>query len=409
MKQDSWGNKTQAVAFSQDGSFIEQLQQAALGIASMQLETVVGNLGSAQKEYRNQTSPDLLILDLSLEPDPLDALRALADVCSPNTKVLTLGSNNELDFYQRIIKLGVSDYLPLPTNEATLVERLQSIISGHSQYNHTPVRGRKGRQLLISAATSGIGCSLICAQLAHILSDNIGMHLAVIDTDIQAGALDLYMGVKSQSGLQALLEQPDRIDELLLERASVKVANRLRLFKTQSAQFHANSQLKQSQIQQFSQLLSPHYSAILWELPRFLQAQEVANELYLQSDDILIVLECSVVGLRDTLRIKQYLEEQNCLAKVHWVINHHRAKRYSKVSKQDLIHHAQLQDSRVLELPFDAKAATSTDLGEPLRSGNLYSALKNLAHTWIGHYQAPQMQTAYAGQRKSAKKWRGIF
>ncbi len=409
MQQEPWANKTQAVAFSQDTALIEQLQQAALGVASMHLEIVMGNLASAQDKYRNQTSPQLLILDLSSETDPIDALRALADVCSPNTKVLTLGSNNELAFYQRIIKLGVNDYLPTPSNEETLVERIQSVISGHSQYNHTQIRGRKGRQLLISGATSGIGCSLICAQLAHLLSDNIGMHLAVIDTDIQAGALDLYMGVKSQSGLLALLEQPDRIDELLLERASVKVAERLRLFKTQSAHFHQNLQLKQKQIQQFSQLLSPHYSAILWELPHFLQAQEVANELYQQADDILIVLECSVAGLRDTLRIKQHLEAQNCLAKVHWVVNQHRAKQYSKVRKQDLISHAQLRETRVLELPFDIKAAKSSDLGEPLTTGNLYKALKQLAHTWIGHYQAPQAHNTVLPRTKGAKKWRGIF
>lgn len=398
-------NKTQCVAFTQDPHLITQLKQAALSIAGIKLEVIHGNLYTAQNTYRNQTSPALLILDLSQQDDAIEALSALADVCSANTKVLTLGTNKDLSFYQQILNLGVSDYLPLPIDERTLMQRLQQVIAGGSQANRREIHNRKARQLLISGASSGIGCSMICAQLAHILSAQIGLHLAVIDLDIQAGALDLYLGVKSQSGLLELLESPERIDELLLERASIRVADRLQLFKNQSPNFDPHLQLNAVQIQAFQQALAHHYSALLWELPKHLQTHPVSDALYADADDILMVLDSSVTGLRDALRIKQYLQEKNSLGKTHWVVNQNRAARYSKVTAQDLITHAQLEPARVLELPFDIKAAKSTDLGEPLRSGALHKALKQLANQWIGHQITHR--SSKSKLKNKTKKWLG--
>ena len=56
-------------------------------------------------EARAPTSPrhrssDFLIIDLSDSKDPLGAIKGLADLCEPGTRVIALGTANDVRLYR---------------------------------------------------------------------------------------------------------------------------------------------------------------------------------------------------------------------------------------------------------------------------------------------------------------------
>ena len=73
---------------------------AALGIKDMQLTT--GNLAAAAECLAKESSPKLLILDVSGIEDPLFELRSIADVCDPSVAVIAIGDRNDIGFYREL-------------------------------------------------------------------------------------------------------------------------------------------------------------------------------------------------------------------------------------------------------------------------------------------------------------------
>src|SRR5437868_694183 len=67
-----------------------------------------GNIASAAQYLKSNPSPVLLLVEIPSANEAPALLDRLADVCDPDTKVITIGAINEYSFYCWLTEIGIS-------------------------------------------------------------------------------------------------------------------------------------------------------------------------------------------------------------------------------------------------------------------------------------------------------------
>lgn len=111
----------------------ETAEFASVAAADRRMERGVvavrmGGLSAAVEAYQNEATPSLVMVESA---DPASVLLAqldrLAEVCDPGTKVVVIGSANDIALYRELMRRGVSEYLVPPLNPLLLVRTATSL------------------------------------------------------------------------------------------------------------------------------------------------------------------------------------------------------------------------------------------------------------------------------------------
>ena len=182
--------------------------------------------------HKSAPSPDILIVDVDQEEDPLAALDNLSSVVTPDTDVLVVGnacrtkdrSTHDLALYRKITRdLGVAEYLPEPLTPELVRHHFGPLVRGHAFPGE---RNRGGRLIVVTGVRGGVGASVIAASLAWHCSE-ARRHTVLLDGDIVRGTAALLLDAAPGEGLRLALKDPERIDALLAERAATPAGERL--------------------------------------------------------------------------------------------------------------------------------------------------------------------------------------
>ena len=84
-------------------------------LSKAHLTVQLGGIAAAMEFYRDQVTPNLLIVETRLSGQAaLDELDHLAEVCDPATKVIVVGRHNDVELYRDLMRRGASEYLVAP-------------------------------------------------------------------------------------------------------------------------------------------------------------------------------------------------------------------------------------------------------------------------------------------------------
>lgn len=183
-------------------------------------------------------SPETLLVDLTGEDQPLNAMMELAELVEPDTQVLVIGMARELSFYRAIVNgMGVREYLAKPLTLAGIVSHFLPFIQPSPV-----VASQKGGKIIAVAGTrGGVGTTTIAANLAWIIGHEMHRHTMLLDTDLQTGTAALALNVEPGRGLAAALVTPDRMDAMLVERVAQPAGDRLHIMSSlESLNNHIN-------------------------------------------------------------------------------------------------------------------------------------------------------------------------
>ncbi|ASP38836.1 hypothetical protein CHH28_09150 [Bacterioplanes sanyensis] len=367
----------QCHAYVTEPGIAQQLEQLLVALPQLQFSVNQQGLEQARSRYQQQASPRLLILDLSgyeYESDAVAALLALADVCAAGTRVLALGARQDVAFFKRLTALGVSDYVPLP---ATPAELRQHILPLLADAGSNTVDALHCRQMVVAGLSGGVGASTIVAQLSRLLSDHVGMHLGLVDANPLAGGLDLYVGQTANDAFARIWLDDMDVDELFIQRAGQSLGTRRTLFKTL-----AHGQwLNATQLTRVRQRLSPCFSALMWDLPSHQLWQAELQPWWQQANDVLLVAEASVRGVRDIQRSLELVAE--CQGQVRWLIN--AAHDRPTLLPEEVLQHTGLSPHQVSWLAHDRSVRQAQELGKPLKRGRFVRSLQPLQLVLTGH------------------------
>lgn len=182
-----------------------------------------GGIAAAVEAYQHKATPNLLVVESAGgREDILAGLAALAEVCRPETKVIVIGTINDVEFYRTLIREGISEYLVKPIQPLQLIEAI-----GHA-FNQ-PQSAPLGRVIAFMGAKGGVGSSTIAHNVSWTLANAEEMDTVLADLDLAFGCAGLNFNQEVPPGLPDVLGQPDRVDAMLLERMLIKIDEKLSL------------------------------------------------------------------------------------------------------------------------------------------------------------------------------------
>ncbi len=212
-------------AFCETAQTAEAMRAAAQDrrMAQAHCQVQMGGIPAAVRLYEMQSTPNLLIVESTVDQGTLlGNLAALANVCQPDTKVVVVGQTNDVLLYRELIRQGVSEYLVAPVNQLQLIETISSL---YRSSKAVPV----GRVLAFMAARGGTGSSTIAHNCAWEIARTANLETVIVDLDLAYGTAGLNFNLDTSNGLLEALDQPSRIDPVLIDRLLAKVDGKLSL------------------------------------------------------------------------------------------------------------------------------------------------------------------------------------
>lgn len=153
------------IGFTTDSDTISAVKQGLEDILGSTADIRQSSMSAAISTLEKQKTPRVILVDISNESDPLEALSALSGVVEPDVRVFVVGENKDINFYRELVHtMGVADYLFKPLT-AELVARLVGPVFTASQSNASSLSG--GRRVAVTGASGGVGTSTIALSLAH--------------------------------------------------------------------------------------------------------------------------------------------------------------------------------------------------------------------------------------------------
>jgi pilus assembly protein CpaE len=184
----------------------------------------MGGIVAATAHYQENPTPNLIVLESHLpHAELIAALEELAQHCDPGSKVIIIGSANDVLLYRDLMKRGISEYLVTPISPFEFLECLSGL------YNN-PDSDPVGQVLAFIGAKGGVGSSTICHNVAWTLSEAIATNIVVADMDLAFGTTGLDFNQDPVQGIADALQNPERLDEVLLDRLLTTCSKHLSIF-----------------------------------------------------------------------------------------------------------------------------------------------------------------------------------
>jgi pilus assembly protein CpaE len=285
-------------AFVTDAATEAVLRDGLGDLVSEGLDIRRGAVRSVISAMMRMSAPEVLIVDISGQDRPLQALAELCDVIEPATRLLVLGDTDDVDLYRHIIRnTGAIDYIFKPVTLEMIGRQLAPLITRQSPAGDS---ARGGRVIAVMGARGGVGASMVAANLAWRLGVDSNRHTVLIDADMHAGILPDLLGAERNSRLIGLLDGSEAIVPGNIEDITQPVSARLHLLAGQLPIDDVLSYISDT-ARTLIEAFRLRYNFVVLDLPYLPLPSH--RELLELAHHRLIVLDPSLTSLRDTLRL----------------------------------------------------------------------------------------------------------
>ncbi|PHS24421.1 MAG: pilus assembly protein CpaE [Robiginitomaculum sp.] len=259
-------------------------------MARANVEASLGGLSEAIEYFQDENTPNLILIESGMRGQVLfDQLEALANVCDAGTKVIIIGAANDIGLYRQLIRRGISDYLVPPLSALQLISAIADIYVD-------PDQPFAGKVTAFIGAKGGVGASTLAHNVAWQISEGARAGTTIVDLDLSFGTAGLDFNQESNSNIGDALAEPDRVDDVLLERLLVKCTEHLSIFTapaTLDREWELDPAAYETVISQVRAMV-PH---VILDLPHTWTSW-VKSTLF-AADDIVIVASPDLASLRN--------------------------------------------------------------------------------------------------------------
>ena len=286
------------LAFVSDPASEQVLRDSLSDASTGGMDIRRGTVRTAIAAMAKLQTPEVLIVDIAGEEQPLQALGELSDVVEPGVRVLVIGDSAEVDFYRHITRgMGVMEYLFKPITREAVARHFSPLIT-RKTLGEDAARG--GRVVVVMGARGGVGATTLAGNLAWMLGVVAKRHTVFLESDIHMGSGALLLGGRTGPGLRMALETPDRIDTLFIERAAQPVAERLHVLASEE-KLTEPMHYAPGAARRLVEALRVRYNFVVMDVP-FLPLG-CNRELIEFAHHRVIVMDPSLASVRDTLRL----------------------------------------------------------------------------------------------------------
>lgn len=312
-----------------------------------------GGIANAVRSLSVMRSPEFLIVDLSESEDPRADINALADVCEPGTVVLAIGATNDVKLYRDLLTSGIHDYLLKPVDPGALRDSVAVALAAMQEPETAEVREPAAkRSVAVIGVRGGVGASTVATGLGWIISQEMKTRVALLDLDVHFGTDALTFDLEPGRGLCDALENPNRVDSLFIERATLKANERLSVLGAE-APLSEPIQADPAALLHLRDALAENFDLLVIDMPRTSLGANagVLNGL----SDVVLVTDLSLAATRDTIRLLAFLKDYAAGTEVHLVASKVPPAASQEVSQKDF--EASIERGIDIVIPLDTKAA----------------------------------------------------
>ncbi len=273
----------------------------------------------------------------------------------PKTAIISAANNAAPDLLLQSLRAGAREFLKLPISAEelkTVLDRVADFCAGQVE-----TRKKKGRMVAVFSSKGGCGTSFIATNLAA----STNAQTVLVDLNLQAGDLPLFLGVNPKYSFADMAENRSRLDAALIKSFVTPYSSNLSLLAAPKEADSAD-EIEPEHVFEVLQRLRESYEYVV------LDPQHTFDSITLaaldQSDEIVLVLTLDIPAIRSTQRALEIFDRLGYpRKKIRILVN-----RWSKQIDLDLRQVEKFLGEPVIGfVPSDYQTAvTSINLGQPL-------------------------------------------
>lgn len=273
----------------------------------------------------------------------------------PSTAIISAARDASSDLMLRSLRAGAQEFLRIPISN----EELKTVLDRVSDFCTTRVAAprAKGRMIAVFSSKGGCGTSFIATNLAAATKGRT----VLVDLNLQAGDLPLFLGLDPKYSIADMVEKRSRLDDGLITSLVTPYSANLSLLAAPKEADSAD-EIEPQHVFEVLQRLRESYDYVV------LDPQHTFDSITLaaldQSDEIILIVTLDIPAIRSTQRALEIFDRLGYpRKKIRIVVN-----RWSKQIDLDLRQVEKFLGEPVVGfVPSDYQTAVgSINLGTPL-------------------------------------------
>jgi len=348
--------------------------------AKSRVNVLAGGLPAAIGHYTDAPTPQVIIVeDESDGPILMARLEQLAEVCEPGTRVVVVGGHNDIELYRTLLANGVSEYLLRPSTPRQVIAALAAILQG-------PAAPARGKLVGFWGVRGGVGASTLAQNVAWAMGQALREDVVYIDLDIAFGTSVLAFNLDAKQNVADALRNPERLDEVLMERFLVGYDDYLHALMSPGDP-RAAVPIDIEALDKMLELAARMAPVVVVDMPHVWAGW--TEHLLTSVDELVVVATPDLFCLRDAKTLLDTLggRRGGDIAVPRLILNRFEAARRTQLSPKDF--EETLNQAAALVLPFDAalfgQAANNGQMvGETAKNHKVVEQIKGFAVQLLG-------------------------
>lgn len=191
-----------------------EVKVALAALSDPPLEILEVEPGAGGSNWGPAPDVTMVLFNGGNEEESLNFLQAQAEA-SPRPALFALVHERSPVLMRRILRAGADELLFLPLDEGDVTRALLKI----SESRRRVERQTGGVIVSIVSTAGGVGVTTLTGNLALALHRTLGKRVAVVDLDLQAGAMAVSLNLEPERTIMHLCEGNQRLDATQLEAA----------------------------------------------------------------------------------------------------------------------------------------------------------------------------------------------
>jgi pilus assembly protein CpaE len=270
-----------------------------------------GSANTFAQLLESSPPPKMVVIDVDQQADPVALIARIVNLCGGECRLVAVGSKNDVTLYHRFLSAGATDYLVKPLSADVLNSALAAALRKPAGSNKP--EAKEARIVVFMGVRGGIGTSMIALNTSWLLAHEMGQTVALFDLDLNFGTSALALDLDPGHGLRDIVSSPTRVDALMIASSLVSESERFSIFSAEESVDEV-THIDSAAIAALLKEMKGNFDIIAVDLPRHLFSSQ--KRLLAVANEIIVVSDLTLAGIRDTLRIKNSLSSLGGAARI---------------------------------------------------------------------------------------------
>jgi pilus assembly protein CpaE len=286
---------TQPLTFVVLSSGLDSFKEIRAALAADGRAQLLAGGNDAEQVYGEivRLKPAAAIIALGSNPDASIQLIRKLNVECPKTAIISAAPKGSGELILQSLRAGAREFLNIPV----AAEELKTVLDRITEFAVGQVEApkKKGKMVAVFSSKGGTGTSFIATNLAAASA----VPTVLVDLNLQAGDLPLFLGLDPKYSIAEAVENRERLDDSLISSFVAPYSTTLSLLAAPK-QADSADEIEPEHVFQVLQRLRESFDYVVLDPQHTFDAITLAA--LDQSDEIVLVLTLDIPAIRSTQR-----------------------------------------------------------------------------------------------------------